>query len=500
MCWNFSWYEDSLLLQLKDDLGEDAEVIYVGCLKEEIELLEQDDVAQTLIETFKCVPAFIPPKLFTEFYHGLTVPYGKPVNKIFADKVMEVITPNDDFVLVHDYHLMNAGVSYQSKRGYIGLEYYGRTVSIKILPVGIHMGQVHSVLGLPETESKVTELQNKFKGWIILLGVDDMDIFKGISLKLLAIEQLLTQHPEKRECCLVTAIRDGMNLIPYEYVVCRRGIDNLHETLGLDPSMPKKSMLVISEFIGCSPSFSGVIRVNPWNIDAVAEAMDLALKILDLEKQMVCKDHVWRRCWGIGFGLGFHVITLDPSFRKPIVEHIVSAYKRTKSRAILLDYDGTLQSTVDTGPNVEAIAILNKLSRDSKNVVFIVSGKNKDTLTQWFSSCGNLCLAAEHGYFAKDFLDHLESVLANEPVSVKSGQHIVEVKPQGVNKGLVAARLLVTMRQKEVLPHFILCVGDCPSDEDIFEVIMQAMTNESLSPVAEVFACTIGQKPSKAKY
>lgn len=31
---------------------------------------------------------------------------------------------------------------------------------------------------------------------------------------------------------------------------------------------------------------------------------------------------------------------------------------------------------------------------------------------------------------AKEMLDHLESVLANEPVSVKSGQFIVEVKPQ----------------------------------------------------------------------
>lgn len=31
---------------------------------------------------------------------------------------------------------------------------------------------------------------------------------------------------------------------------------------------------------------------------------------------------------------------------------------------------------------------------------------------------------------AKEMLDHLESVLANEPVVVKRGQHIVEVKPQ----------------------------------------------------------------------
>ena len=31
---------------------------------------------------------------------------------------------------------------------------------------------------------------------------------------------------------------------------------------------------------------------------------------------------------------------------------------------------------------------------------------------------------------AKEMLDHLESVLANEPVAVKSGHFIVEVKPQ----------------------------------------------------------------------
>ncbi|KAF6147980.1 hypothetical protein GIB67_024155 [Kingdonia uniflora] len=183
------------------------------------------------------------------------------VNKIFADRVMEVINPEYDFVWVHDYYLMvlptflrkkfnrmnlgfflhspfpsskiyktfpvmehllrallNAdligfhtfdyarhflsccsrmlGLSYESKRGYIGLEYYGRTVNIKILPVGIHMGQLQSILSLPQTKSKISELMKKFrdKGRIMLLGVDDMDIFKGISLKLLAMEQLLIRH------------------------------------------------------------------------------------------------------------------------------------------------------------------------------------------------------------------------------------------------------------------------------------------------------------------
>ncbi|KAK8341613.1 hypothetical protein V6Z12_A08G177700 [Gossypium hirsutum] len=444
--WCFSWDEDSLLLQLKDGLGEDVEVIYVGCLKEEVPPNEQDDVAQTLLETFKCVPAFLPPELFTKFYHGFCKQHLWPlfhymlplspdldgrfdrslwqayvsVNKIFADKVMEVINPDDDYVWVHDYHLMvlptflrkrfnrvklgfflhspfpsseiyrtlpvreellrallnsdligfhtfdyarhfltccsrMLGLSYQSKRGYIGLEYYGRTASIKILPVGIHIGQLQSVLNLPETEAKVAELRNKFRGQTVMLGVDDMDIFKGISLKLLAMEQLLMQHTEntgqvvlvqianpargrgrdvaevrsetyatvKRinnafgrpgydpvvlidtplqfyeriayyviaECCLVTAVRDGMNLIPYEYIICRQGNEKLDQTLGLNPLEPKRSMLVVSEFIGCSPSLSGAIRVNPWNIDAVADAMDSALILSEAEKQLRHEKH-----------------------------------------------------------------------------------------------------------------------------------------------------------------------------------------------------------------
>lgn len=744
--WNFSWDEDSLLLQLRDGLGEDVEIIYVGCLREDIDPSDQDDVAQTLLETFKCVPAFIPPNLFSKFYHGFCKQQLWPlfhymlplspdlggrfdrslwqayvsVNKIFADKVMEVISPDDDFVWVHDYHLMvlptflrkrfnrvklgfflhspfpsseiyrtlpvrdellrallnsdligfhtfdyarhflsccsrMLGLSYQSKRGYIGLEYYGRTVSIKILPVGIHMGQLKSVLDLPETELKVSKLRSQFGDQTILLGVDDMDIFKGISLKLLAFEHLLTQNPDKRgkvvliqianpargrgrdvqevqsetfatverinrtfrkpgyepvilinaplqfyeriayyviaECCLVTAVRDGMNLIPYEYIVCRQGTHKLDDTLCLNPSAPKKSMLVVSEFIGCSPSLSGAIRVNPWNIDAVAEAMNSALIVPEGEKQLrhekhyryvsthdvaywarsflqdlerSCRDHVRRRCWGIGFGLGFRVIALDPNFRKLSIDHIVSAYKRTKNRAILLDFDGTMtpRGSISTCPSAEAVGMLNNLCRDPRNVVFIVSGKDRKTLTEWFSSCEKLGIAAEHGYFmrpnheddwetcvavpdfywkqiaepvmklytettdgstietkesalvwnylyadpdfgscqAKELLDHLESVLANEPVTVKSGQHIVEVKPQGVNKGLVAERLLVTMRQKGMLPDFVLCIGDDRSDEDMFEVITSAMAGPSLSPVAEVFACTVGRKPSKAKY
>lgn len=583
--WCFDWDKDALVLQLKDGFPPDVEVLYVGCLKVEIDPNEQEEVAQLLLDKFRCVPTFLSSDLINKFYHGFCKHYLWPLfhymlpvtpshglrfdrslwqaylsaNKIFADKVMEVINLDEDYVWVHDYHLMvlptflrkkfhriklgfflhntfpsseiyrtlpvreeilrgllncdligfhtfdyarhfltscsrMLGLDYQSKRGYIGLDYYGRTVSIKILSAGIHMGQIESVMSLPNTASKVKELKENYDGKIVMLGVDDLDMFKGISFKFLAMGQLLDEHPDYRgrvvlvqimnaarsrgndiqevqneistiateinqkygkpgyqpivciygpvstedkiayltiaECVVVNAVRDGMNLIPYKYTVSRQGSPFLDKALGLEEgsATPRRSVIIVSEFIGCSPSLSGAIRVNPWNIDSVADAMNLAITMPDAEKEMrhekhykyvishdvaywarsfnqdlerACKEHYHKRCWGIGFGLGFRVVALGPTFRKLSVEHIVSAYNKSSSRLILLDYDGTMmpQDRVDKSPNEEIISVLNGLCSDPKNVVFIVSGREKGSLSKWFSPCEKLGLSAEHGCF-----------------------------------------------------------------------------------------------------
>ncbi|KAF5778125.1 putative alpha,alpha-trehalose-phosphate synthase (UDP-forming), Trehalose-phosphatase [Helianthus annuus] len=733
----FRFDEDSLYWQLKDGFSPETDVVYVGSLKVEVDASEQEEVAQKLLEEFNCVPTFLPHDLHKKFYAGFCKQqlwplfhYMLPIspdhadrfdrllwqayvsaNKIFADKVMEVADPDEDYIWVHDYHLMilptflrkrynrvklgfflhspfpsseiyrtlpvrdeilkgllncdligfhtfdyarhflsccsrMMGLDYESKRGHIGLDYFGRTVYIKILPVGIHMGRLESVLNLPITSSKVNKIGQRFKGKKLIVGVDDMDIFKGISLKLLAFEYLLQMNPvlqgnvvliqivnparstgkdvdeAKREtylivnrinetygssdykpvvlidrpvaryeksayysmadCCIVNAVRDGMNLVPYKYIVCRQH----------SPHLEKSSMLVVSEFVGCSPSLSGAIRVNPWDIESVAGAINSAITMKDSEKKLrhekhykyvsshdvaywarifmqdlerASKDHYNKRCWGIGFGLGFRVVSLSPSFRKLSPNYIVSAYKKSNRRAIFLDYDGTLvpQSSIVKAPSEELISILSTLCNDPKNTVFIVSGRGRSSLSEWLAPCEWLGLAAEHGYFtrwsgnsewessipatdlewkeiaepvmrlyteatdgssievkesglvwhhqdadpdfgscqAKELVVHLENVLANEPAVVKRGQHIVEVKPQGVTKGLVAERILSRMVEKGESPDFVTCIGDDRSDEDMFESIRRTVLNASVtSSSPEIFACTVGQKPSKAKY
>ncbi|XP_010533498.1 PREDICTED: probable alpha,alpha-trehalose-phosphate synthase [UDP-forming] 9 [Tarenaya hassleriana] len=740
--WRFSYDEDSLLLQLKDALPPGTVVVYVGSLKVEIEANEQEQVSQKLLEKFNCVPTFLPPDLHQRYYQGFCKHYLWPlfhymlpifqdydswfdktlwqsyltVNKRFADKVMEVLNAEDDFVWVHDYHLMvmptflrrrfhrvklgfflhspfpsseiyktlpvrveilrgllNAdqigfqtfdyarhflsccrrmlGLTFESKRGHIGLEYLGRTIYVRILPVGIHMGRLEYTLNHPSSAAKAKEIKEQYAGKTVILGLDDMDIFKGISLKLLAIEQLL-QHGERwcgnlvliqiinperspgrdineakreiyevverinhkfgspgyvpvvlinrllprhektayyavAECCIVNAVRDGMNLVPYKYVVCRQGSSKMDEALEISPESPHTSTLVISEFIGCSPSLSGAIRVNPWDITGVADSLAKALTMTETEKQLrhekhykyvsshdvsywakrflqdlerACKEHYINRCWGLGFGITFRVLSLPPNFRKLSIDHIAPVYERTSRRAIFLDYDGTVvsDSSIIKSPGDKVTTILNDLCNDPRNTVFIVSGRDRDTLSGWFSGCGKLGIAAEHGYFirwyrnsgwetccsdldfdwkgialpvmtsyteatdgsyiesketalvwqhkdadpdfgccqAKELQDHLESVLANEPVVVTSGNHIVEVKPQGVTKGETAKKILSKLIEDGKPLDFVLCVGDDRSDEDMFG----AISDMQHSSAPEIFACTVGQKPSKAKY
>lgn len=88
---------------------------------------------------------------------------------------------------------------------------------------------------------------------------------------------------------------------------------------------------------------------------------------------------------------------------------------------------------------------------------------------------------------------------SSEPVEVTRGQFSIEVKPIHTGKGQVVERVLEEACETEASgPDFVLCIGDDRSDEIMFD----SMKHVTFTPhmPAEVFACTVGQKPSKAKF
>jgi trehalose 6-phosphate synthase/phosphatase len=69
-----------------------------------------------------------------------------------------------------------------------------------------------------------------------------------------------------------------------------------------------------------------------------------------------------------------------------------------------------------------------------------------------------------------------------------------------VGKGTAVQGLIAALGARGRMPDFILCVGDDVSDEDMFEAISAPSSKFAFPEAAEIFACTVGNKPSLAKY
>jgi trehalose 6-phosphate synthase len=93
----------------------------------------------------------------------------------------------------------------------------------------------------------------------------------------------LVQTYRKADVCLVTPLKDGMNLVAKEYCAC--SVDNT-------------GALVLSEFAGTAAELSqGALLVNPYDRNGVAEALHQALT-MPLEEQtsrMQCMRAIIRR-------------------------------------------------------------------------------------------------------------------------------------------------------------------------------------------------------------
>jgi trehalose-6-phosphate synthase len=64
------------------------------------------------------------------------------------------------------------------------------------------------------------------------------------------------------DVCLITSIRDGMNLVSYEYIACQND---------------RHGVLMLSEFAGASERLAGSLLFNPWDKMGTANMIHRAL-------------------------------------------------------------------------------------------------------------------------------------------------------------------------------------------------------------------------------
>ncbi len=73
---------------------------------------------------------------------------------------------------------------------------------------------------------------------------------------------------------LVTNLRDGQSIVPIEFIVVKEAEKKL-----------QKSAVILSEFCGCNRALGGILRVNPFNVEEIAKAIDLAIQMTPEERE-----------------------------------------------------------------------------------------------------------------------------------------------------------------------------------------------------------------------
>ena len=330
------------------------------------------------------------------------------------------------------------------------------------------------------------------------------------------------------DVALITPLRDGMNLISKEYIASRIG---------------KTGILILSEMAGASKELGEAIIINPTNREEISEALKMALEMPQEEqinRNLVMQDRLERYNvvrWADDFinkllsikekQKGFNARLLSYYMR----ERLISDFKKAERRLIFLDYDGTLipfaKHPQMVKPTEDMLKILKQLSEGSGTEVVLISGRDKNTLQDWFGML-NIGLVAEHGIWikeknadwflikplkndwkpqiipilktyvdrlpgsfveekdfsiawhyrgadpelgfmrAKELMDDLINFTANIDVQVLQGSKVIEIKGGGVNKGTAAMYFI----SKESF-DFILAIGDDMTDEDLFRVLPQ---------------------------
>ncbi|MGE3174388.1 MAG: bifunctional alpha,alpha-trehalose-phosphate synthase (UDP-forming)/trehalose-phosphatase [Planctomycetota bacterium] len=344
-----------------------------------------------------------------------------------------------------------------------------RRVALGAHPIGTDVERFQKVLDEQPTLQKLEELNRTFGGRRVILGVERLDYTKGVPAKFKAFERMLERDPDRAkdtvmlqilvpsreehegyrtllreiekevgringrfgtpgvmpleyvnrslddaelvalyryaDAMLVAPVRDGMNLVAQEFVLCQ----------GHAPGSPDhaRGMLVLSEFAGAAMSLPHALFVNPWDVDAMVDAMQVALRMSPSERRLRIADMHERvveldsRAWAAGFlarldrAAAHNRAVQSAPVDMAAVEELGRRFVAARRRVLFLDYDGTLRELAArpelASPTQAIYDLLRGLAALPGTEVHLVSGRRRDTLDSWFEDVP-IRIGAEHGY------------------------------------------------------------------------------------------------------
>lgn len=308
------------------------------------------------------------------------------------------------------------------------LSYHGREIRLGAFPMGIDAESFSQMADTPAVQQRAATIRGEAQPRKLFVAIDRLDYTKGVPRRMLAFEKFLERNPDlqdkvrlvqvavpsrsgigqyqslrrqveqllgringrfgsisavpihsmyrslKREevvalyraadVMVVTPLRDGLNLVAKEYCASRTDEDGV---------------LILSEFAGAAAEFGEAIRVNPYDIDQVADAFRQALEMDTDERQTRMRAlrkrvadynvHWWVESFletlkNVPTGEGAPETRLaSPATFKELTTRI----REASELHLLLDYDGTLMPFASfpklASPDVELLDMLERLAR-----------------------------------------------------------------------------------------------------------------------------------------
>ena len=261
----------------------------------------------------------------------MTIPSHAELMKSLCQYDLLGFQTEQDRAAFMDYAIRHAG-GQGTPEGVLSA--FGRTVKTGVYPIGVHVDEVRDQAKSAANRRVATRLRAALLDWLVL-SVDRLDYSKGLRQRFSAYERFLRDYPSwhsnvtfmqiappsrgdidtyqaiRREleaeagringrfaevdwvplrylnksfprnvlmplyagaqACLVTPLRDGMNLVAKEYLAAQ------------DPDDP--GVLILSQFAGAANELTAALQVNPYDEKAMADAMHRAFSMSQDERR-----------------------------------------------------------------------------------------------------------------------------------------------------------------------------------------------------------------------
>lgn len=347
------------------------------------------------------------------------------------------------------------------------------------------------------------------------------------------------------DVAMITPLRDGMNLVCKEYIASRpdkTGVLILSEMAGSAKELSDALLVNPNDIQSMANTLKKALRMPLKEQQAHIETMQESLQKYTIFNWVDL--FIGNLKWVKDKQHRLDTLQLAPARQVQLVED----YKKSSKRLLLLDYDGTLVPFHDDPlackPDNQLYELLQELGKARENELVVISGRKADTLGEWLGDLP-IKLVAEHGIWTKEkgedwelnpelmkadwkdearqiinfyvdrtpgsFLEekrhalvwhyrkaekglgelrsselgsHLKHFMEQQRLQVLHGNHVVEVKPNAVNKGIIAEKI-----HRQLKPTFTIAFGDDRTDEDTFEKLPD-----------EAYTLKVGKGASMARF